>query len=262
MSDQTRAAVVTGAGRGIGKGIALQLAKDGYALVIADYDGGAAEDTATELLESGHKAMFAQGDVSDPMAHEHFVEVAVENFGRLDTYINNAGIAQIQLIQNISPEEMKRIYEINVFGTLYGIQAAAAQFDKQADGEHIRKIINASSIAGHVAFDLLGAYSSTKFAVRGLTQAAAKELGAKHITVNAYCPGIVGTDMWALIDGEMVKLHGGKKGDYLEKYSKAITLGHVETPADVANYVSYLASPQSDYMTGQAVQIDGGIQFI
>ena len=135
-------------------------------------------------------------------------------------------------------------------------------FEKQDDGDHIRKIINASSIAGHITFDMLGAYSATKFAVRGLTQAAAKELGRYKITVNAYCPGIVGTSMWDLIDQRMVEELGGQRGQYLEQYSKLITMGRVETPQDVANYVSYLASPKADYMTGQAVQIDGGIQFI
>lgn len=262
MSDEQRVAVITGSGRGIGKGIALQLAEDGYAVVIADFNKETADATAAELVAAGHKAIAVQGDVSHREDHTKFVEAAVKEFGRLDTYVNNAGIAQIKLLQDETPEDMETIYHINVFGTLYGIQAATAQFEKQDDGDKIRKIINASSIAGHIAFDLLGAYSSTKFAVRGLTQAAAKELGAKHITVNAYCPGIVGTDMWDLIDGEMVKLHGGEKGQYLEMYSKAITLGRVETPADVANYVSYLASTRSDYMTGQAVQIDGGIQFI
>ncbi|MBY7145318.1 acetoin reductase [Levilactobacillus brevis] len=262
MSEEKRVAVVTGSGRGIGKCIAERLAKDGYAVVIADFDADTAAATANELKQNGFDAVSVKGDVSDPEAHKAFVKAAVDNFGRLDTYVNNAGIAQIKMLQDETPEDMQKIFGINVFGDLYGIQAATAQFEKQDDGDKIRKIINASSIAGHIAFDLLGAYSATKFAVRGLTQAAAKELGKKHITVNAYCPGIVGTSMWSLIDEEMVKQLGGTKGEYLKKYSESITLGRVETPEDVANYVSYLGSHDSDYMTGQAVQIDGGIQFI
>ncbi|KAE8130066.1 MULTISPECIES: acetoin reductase [Bifidobacterium] len=261
MADQ-RVAVITGSGRGIGKGIAERLAKDGYAVVIADLDPGTSEATAQELVSKGFKAVSVAGDVSKKADHEKFVQKAVDEFGRLDTYINNAGIAQIKLLQDETPEDIEKIFSINVYGDLYGIQAAAEQFRKQDDGEHIRKIINASSIAGHIAFDLLGAYSATKFAVRGLTQAAAKELGRDHITVNAYCPGIVGTAMWDLIDDKMVELNGGEKGQYLKQYAQSITLGRVETPEDVANYVSYLASTGSDYMTGQAVQIDGGIQFI
>ncbi|MGT2836851.1 acetoin reductase [Streptococcus macacae] len=262
MAEKNRVAVVTGGGRGIGKGIVAQLCADGYAVVVADVDANIAKATADEMLSKGFKAVSVEGDVAKREDHDRFVQTAVDHFGRLDTYINNAGIAQIKTLQEETTEDLERIYGINVFGTLYGIQAATAQFRKQDDGDKVRKIINASSIAGHVAFDLLGAYSSTKFAVRGLTQAAAKELGKEHITVNAYCPGIVGTDMWDLIDEKMVEVKGGQKGQYLKQYSQLITLGRVQTPADVANYVSYLASAKSDYMTGQAVQIDGGIQFI
>ncbi|MGT2930670.1 acetoin reductase [Streptococcus dentasini] len=262
MSEEIRVAVVTGGGRGIGKGIVEQLCTDGYAVVVADLDPATAQSTADEMTAKGFKAVSAAGDVSKREDHDKFVKAAIDSFGRLDTYINNAGIAQIKTLQEETLEDMERIYGINVFGTLFGIQAATAQFRQQDDGDKVRKIINASSIAGHIAFDLLGAYSSTKFAVRGLTQAAAKELGSEHITVNAYCPGIVGTDMWELIDEKMVDIKGGQKGQYLEQYSQLITLGRVQTPADVANYVSYLASSKSDYMTGQAVQIDGGIQFI
>ncbi|MFC2400856.1 MAG: acetoin reductase [Streptococcus sobrinus] len=262
MTNENRVAVVTGGGQGIGKGIVEQLCRDGYAVVLADLNETTAKATANELVAKGFKVSFVVGDVSKKEAHVKFVEKAVAEFGRLDTYINNAGIAQIKTLQEETPEDFEQIFKINVFGTLFGIQAATEQFREQDDGEKIRKIINASSIAGHVAFDLLGAYSSTKFAVRGLTQAAAKELGHEHITVNAYCPGIVGTSMWDLIDEKMVELKGGQKGQYLEQYSKMITMERVQTPADVADYVSYLASPKSDYMTGQAVQIDGGIQFI
>lgn len=240
----------------------MLIARDEWRIPRPSFNGEKAEATAAELRAQGLRAVSAQGDVAKPADHQRFVQVAVTEFGRLDTYVNNAGIAQIKLLKDQTPEEMQQIFAVNVFGTLYGIQAAAAQYEKQADGDHIRKIINASSIAGHIAFDMLGAYSATKFAVRGLTQAAAKELGRHKITVNAYCPGIVGTAMWEQIDNRMVEELGGTPGQYLEQYAKLITMGRVETPQDVANYVSYLASTKADYMTGQAVQIDGGIQFI
>ena len=264
MTEEKRVAVVTGGDRGIGRGITDQLLKDGYYVVIANRNEEAGKKAVEELNAQGYegKVVSVAGDASKKESHEHFVKAAVHNFGRLDTYVNNAGIAQIKLLKDETEADMDEIFHVNVYSVLFGMQAAAAQFRKQDDGDKIRKIINASSIAGHIAFDMLGAYSASKFAIRGLTQAAAKELGREHITVNAYCPGIVGTDMWDYIDEKMVEAWGGNKGDYLKKYSGAITLGRVETPADVANYVSWLASTKSDYMTGQAVQIDGGIQFI
>ncbi|MEK1329430.1 SDR family oxidoreductase [Limosilactobacillus fermentum] len=264
MSEEKRVAVVTGGERGIGRGITDQLLKDGYYVVIANRSKEAGEKAVAELNAQGYegKVVAVAGDASQKESHQRFVQAAVDNFGRLDTYINNAGIAQIKLLQDETEADMDEIFHTNVYSVLYGIQAATDQFRKQDDGDKIRKIINASSIAGHIAFDMLGAYSATKFSIRGLTQAAAKELGREKITVNAYCPGIVGTDMWDYIDEKMVDAWGGNKGDYLKKYSGSIAMGRVETPADVANYVSYLASSASDYMTGQAVQIDGGIQFI
>lgn len=264
MTEEKRVAVVTGGERGIGRGITDRLLADGYCVVIANRNEADGQQAVAELNAAGYegKVVAVAGDVSEKARHEKFVQTAVETFGRLDTYINNAGIAQIQLLQDETKEDMDEIFQTNVYSVLFGIQAATAQFRKQADGDKIRKIINASSIAGHVAFDMLGAYSATKFAIRGLTQAAAKELGRDKITVNAYCPGIVGTDMWDYIDEKMVEAWGGEKGQYLKKYSGLITMGKVETPAEVAGYVSYLASHDADYMTGQAVQIDGGIQFI
>ncbi|HIW70584.1 MAG TPA: acetoin reductase [Candidatus Limosilactobacillus merdipullorum] len=264
MAEEKRVAVVTGGERGIGRGITERLLKDGYYVVIANRDAEKGQQAVKELSAAGYdgKVVAVAGDVAEKASHEKFVKSAVDNFGRLDTYINNAGIAQIKTLQDETTEDFEKIMHVNVFSVLYGIQAATAQFRKQDDGDKIRKIINASSIAGHIAFDMLGAYSATKFAIRGLTQAAAKELGREHITVNAYCPGIVGTDMWDYIDEKMVEAWGGHKGEYLKKYAGSITLGRVQTPEDVANYVSYLASTDSDYMTGQAVQIDGGIQFI
>ena len=262
MAEQQRVAVITGSSRGIGRGIAEQLGKDGYALVINGYHQEETEKAAAALTAAGFKAVALAGDVSKKETHEALVKLAVDTYGRLDTYINNAGIAQIGNLTDETAEEFHKIYATNVDSVLFGIQAAAAQFKKQDDGDQIRKIINASSIAGHIGFEQLGAYSSTKFAIRGLTQVAAKELAKYHITVNAYCPGIVGTDMWDYIDERMVEENGGQKGQYLKAAIDSIALGRAETPADVANFVSYLASTKADYMTGQAVQIDGGIQFI
>lgn len=262
MTKEQRVAVITGSTRGIGRGIAEQLAKDGYALVINGSHQDTCEKVASELRTKGFQVVACAGDVAKKETHDQLVKTAVDHFGRLDTYINNAGIAQIGNLLDERADDFHKIYATNVDSVLFGIQAAAKQFKQQNDGEKIRKIINASSIAGHIGYEQLGAYSSTKFAIRGLTQVAAKELAKDGITVNAYCPGIVGTDMWDFIDEKMVEENGGHKGQYLQAAINSISLGRAETPADVADFVSYLASPMSDYMTGQAVQIDGGVQFI
>lgn len=123
------------------------------------------------------------------------------------------------------------------------------------------KIIGAASIAAHKGFALLGVYCSTKFAVRGLTQAAAQEWAEHGITVNAYCPGIVDTTMWEEIDRDLGDINQVGKGESMAAMAELITLGRVSTGADVAGYVSFLAGPDSDYMTGQSVMIDGGILF-
>jgi meso-butanediol dehydrogenase/(S,S)-butanediol dehydrogenase/diacetyl reductase len=141
---------------------------------------------------------------------------------------------------------------------LWGIQAASAKLRELGHGG---KIISAASIAGHEGFPMLGVYSATKFAVRGLTQAAAQELAPFGITVNAYAPGIVGTGMWELIDERLSEYNGAPRGENFKRYSEEIALGRSSVPEDVANFVSFLAGPDSDYMTGQTPMIDGGMVY-
>lgn len=172
--------------------------------------------------------------------------------------VNNAGIAQVKPLTDVQPEDLDRIFRINVDGVVWGIQAAAKKFQSRG---HKGKIISASSIAGHDGFAMLGVYSATKFAVRALTQAAAKEYAAHGITVNAYCPGIVGTDMWVEIDERFSDLTGAPKGETYKKYVEGIALGRAQTPEDVAALVAFLASDDSDYITGQAILTDGGLVY-
>ena len=172
--------------------------------------------------------------------------------------VNNAGIALVGPLSEMTEEQVARIWRVNVDGVLWGIQAAAASF--LARGVRGR-IVNASSIAGHDGFEMLGVYSATKFAVRGLTQAAAKEYASAGITVNAYCPGVVGTDMWVEIDQRFADLTGAPKGATYEKFVGGIALGRAETPEDVAGYVSFLAGPDAAYITGQTGLIDRGLVY-
>lgn len=250
-----RVAIVTGSGRGIGKGIALRLAKDGLDVVVNDINSENVRQVAKEIEALGRKAMAIVADVSSEKEVYDMVDQVVGKFGRLDVMVANAGIANVKLTTEISVKEWDQIFAVNCRGTFLCDQAAAKQMIKQKSG----KIINCASIAAYSGFKFLSSYSATKFAVRGFTQALAKELGPYGITVNAYCPGIVGTDMWDLIDEKMGPYTGLPKGEVLKEYSKLITMGRVETPDDVACFVSYLASPDSDYMTGQSVMIDGGI---
>ncbi|VFR38446.1 2,3-butanediol dehydrogenase, S-alcohol forming, (S)-acetoin-specific [plant metagenome] len=258
MSITGKIALVTGAGQGIGRGIALRLARDGADLALVDLDQAKLDAVAREIEALGRQATTFIADVSDREQVYAAVDHAERTLGGFDIIVNNAGISQVKPLLDVTPEEVERIYRINVQGVLWGIQAAARKF--KARGTPGR-IINASSIAGHDGFALLGVYSSTKFAVRALTQAAAKELAADGITVNAYCPGVVGTDMWVEIDKRMAEVTGAPVGATYKKYVEGIALGRAETPEDVAGLVAFLAGPDAAYMTGQAPLIDGGLVY-
>ena len=258
MSTAGKVALVTGAGQGIGRAIALRLARDGADIAIVDLDDEKMRGAADEVRAAGRKATTFLADVSSRDEVFAAVDHAERELGGYDVMLNNAGIAQIQPIADVSPDELEKIWKINVGGVLWGIQAAAKKYKER---KQKGKIISASSIAGHEGFPLLGIYSATKFAVRALTQAAAKEFASAGITVNAYCPGVVGTDMWVEIDRRMAEITGAKIGESYDKFVGGIALGRAETPEDVAGFVSYLAGPDSDYMTGQAPMIDGGLVY-
>ncbi|MBL0940416.1 MAG: acetoin reductase [Gemmatimonadaceae bacterium] len=258
MSIQGKVVLVTGAAQGIGRGIALRLAKDGADLALVDLKTDRLAGVAAEVEALGRKTVTIAADVSKRDDVYAAIDKAESALGGFDVIVNNAGIAQVNPISSVTPEEVDRIHKINVEGVLWGIQAAAAKF--QARGQK-GKIINAASIAAHDGFAMLGVYSATKFAVRALTQAAAKEYASAGITVNAYCPGIVGTDMWVEIDKRFAALTGAPKGETYKKYVEGIALGRAQTPDDVASLVSFLAGPDSDYITGQSILTDGGIVY-
>ena len=258
MSIKGKVALVTGAGQGIGRAIALRLANDGADIAIVDVNKEKMDAVAEEIKALGRKATVFKADVTNRDEVYDAVAHTEKELGGFDIIVNNAGIAQIQPIADVTPEEFDKIIRVNVAGVLWGIQAAAAKFKER---KQKGKIISASSIAGHEGFPLLGVYSATKFAVRALTQAAAKEFASAGITVNAYSPGVVGTDMWVEIDRRMAEITGAKIGESYDKFVGGIALGRAQTPEDVAAFVSYLAGPDSDYMTGQAPMIDGGLVY-
>ena len=258
MSVKGKVILVTGASQGIGRGIALRLARDGANLALVDIKADKLEAAKAEVEAHGVKATTFTADVSDRDQVFAAVEHAEKQLGGFDVIVNNAGIAQVKPLDDVRPDDLDRIFRINVDGVAWGTQAAAAKFKARG---HKGKIINASSIAGHDGFAMLGVYSATKFAVRALTQAAAKEYASHQITVNAYCPGIVGTDMWVEIDERFSEITGTPKGETYKKYVEGIALGRAQTPEDVAALVAFLSSDDSDYITGQAILTDGGIVY-
>lgn len=202
--------------------------------------------------------------------------------GPLNVMIANAGIAQVKALLDLTEEYVRHMFEVNVFGVFNCYSTAAKQMIKQGGGGKIigaaryvlRALIDIAgkdspltlneihSIVAFKPFAMLSHYSASKFAVRGFTQAFAIEMATHKITVNAYAPGIVGTAMWDTIDEELGKMTGAAKGETFRKYSgELIALGRTSVPEDVAKTVSYLSGPDSDYMTGQTLVIDGGIIF-
>ncbi|CAA0331012.1 (S)-acetoin forming diacetyl reductase [Klebsiella oxytoca] len=253
-----KVALVTGAGQGIGKAIALRLVQDGFAVAIADYNDATAQAVADEINQHGGQALAVKVDVSKRDQVFAAVEQTRKGLGGFDVIVNNAGVAPSTPIEEIREDVIDKVYNINVKGVIWGIQAAVDAFKKEGHGG---KIINACSQAGHVGNPELAVYSSSKFAVRGLTQTAARDLAHLGITVNGYCPGIVKTPMWAEIDRQVSEAAGKPLGYGTQEFAKRITLGRLSEPEDVAACVSYLAGPDSNYMTGQSLLIDGGMVF-
>lgn len=255
---KNKVAFVTGAGQGIGAAIALRLAKDGFAVAVADYNADTAQQVAGTITRAGGKAVALQVDVARRDRVFAAVEEARRALGGFDVIVNNAGVAPSTPIADITEEVIDKVYNVNVKGVIWGMQAAIQAFAAESHGG---KIINACSQAGHVGNLELAVYSSSKFAVRGLTQTAAKDLAAAGITVNAFCPGIVKTPMWEAIDKQISEAAGEPAGYGTREFAKRITLGRLSEPEDVAACVSFLAGPDSDYMTGQSLLIDGGMVF-
>ncbi|CAF4522180.1 unnamed protein product [Rotaria sp. Silwood1] len=254
-------ALVTGAARGIGRAIALRLARDGLNVAINDTAASSLElnSVRQEIETMGRKSAAIIANVSIDKEVKAMVQNVVKELGSLDVMVANAGIAQVKPLIDVTAEEWDSMFATNMRGVfLCYKEAAKVMIDRGKGG----KIIGACSIVGYKPFPMLSPYSASKWGVRGLTQAAAMEWAKHKITVNAYCPGIVRTAMWDMIDEEAAKIEGKQKGEVIKDYSnRLIALGRTSEPEDVANFVSYLASKDSDYMTGQSIIIDGGIEF-
>jgi meso-butanediol dehydrogenase/(S,S)-butanediol dehydrogenase/diacetyl reductase len=251
-------AIVTGAARGIGRAIANALAEDGFGVLIADMDPETGEKTAAEL-NSAHPGKFAFAKVNVTKRAEVAAAVATcqKTFGSINVMINNAGFNKPEPFLEITEETWRNIIEVNSLGVLIGIQEAAKAMIAQGTKG---KIVNTASIAGRTGFPDFAPYSASKAAVISLTQAAARALAPKGITCNAFGPGVVDTPLWEKLDKDLYEMGASSKpGEAMSSLASQILLGRVAQPSDVVGTVRFLCSPQSDYMTGQTVIIDGGM---
>jgi meso-butanediol dehydrogenase/(S,S)-butanediol dehydrogenase/diacetyl reductase len=258
MPDLPRTAMVTGAARGIGRAIALRLAADGFAVSVADLPAAAPDAVAAELTEAGARAVALPLDVADAEQVETAVAAHVERLGPMGVMVANAGIAVTAPLVETTAEQWQHTMDVNLKGVFHCYRAAARQMIAQGRGG---RLIGAASVAAHRGGPMQGAYSASKFAVRGLSQSAAQELAEHGITVNVYSPGVVHTPMWESIDSALTHRLGTPAGSAMAGMVAAIPLGRLETPADVAGVVSFLASPDAGYVTGQSIVVDGGMWF-
>lgn len=257
MTLPNKIAVVTGASKGIGRAIAIRFAKEG-ADVLINYctDRNGANITAREVQETGRKALIVQGDVSKSSDVNKMVELGLRTFGRIDILVNNAGVSSMANMTELEERDWDFNMDINARGPFLCSKAVAKHMMEQRSG----KIINNASLAAKRGARFLAHYSASKFAVLGLTYSMAIELAPYNITVNAVCPGIVETDMvtreWKW-EGSIRKVAPGQiEAEYLAE----IPLGRFCQPEDVAGVVAFLASKDADYLTGQAINVNGGME--
>jgi meso-butanediol dehydrogenase/(S,S)-butanediol dehydrogenase/diacetyl reductase len=248
-------ALVTGGGRGIGAGIAASLAKAGADVLIADYTNELAEEGAAAITSLGRKSMSIKVDVRKPDSVNAMIETVEKEFGRLDIAMNNAGVVSLGGIEELTFEQWNDVLDVNLRGVFLCCQAEIRLMKKAKSG----RIINTSSIAGKVGFPNLSHYSASKFGVIGFTNAIAKEVAKDGITVNALCPGIVGTGMWRGDTG-LSKLWAQPGETEEESWARHqqifLPQGVAQTPEDMGQMVVYLAV--AEHVTGQALAVDGG----
>lgn len=253
-----KVALITGAGQGIGEAIAHRLSDDGFAVALAGRHLDKVQKVADDINNNGGEALAIKADVSDRDQVFAAVEEASDKFGDFNVIVNNAGLGPTTPIDTITPDDFEWVYKVNVGGVLWGTQAAHQAFKKFGHGG---KIINATSQAGVVGNPNLALYVGTKFAIRGITQTTARDLAEEGITANAFAPGIVKTPMMFDIAHE-VGQNAGKSDEWgMQTFAKDIAMKRLSEPSDVAAAVSFLAGKDSNYVTGQTLIVDGGMQF-
>ncbi len=241
---ENKVAIVTGGARGIGKSICLKLASEGCDIVVSDIDLDGAKACAKEIEALGQKAIAVKTNVASLADAEELVKQSIDAFGKFDILVNNAGITRDNLIMRMDEASWDSVIEVNLKGTFNCIKAATKPLMKQRSG----KIINMASVVGVMGNAGQANYSASKAGVIGLTKSVAKEFGSRNIQVNAIAPGYIETEMTHVLS-DAAK----------EAFLNVIPLKKPGTPEDVANITLFLSSPMSDYVTGQVINVDGGM---
>ncbi len=265
-----KVAIVTGAGQGIGRGIALRLAQEGAHVVVAEYNEASARTVTDALGALGPEALAYPVDIGDTQRTEQMVRDVVGKFGRVDILVNNAGVSRPAPLFDLTPDGWDPVLRVNLRGLFFCLQTVARQMvaqmpDAVKQAGHAERsygrIVNLSSIAGRSGRPYDPAYSATKWGVISITQSAALYLAPYNINVNAICPGIVPTPMWENIDRvQGVQRQGLQEGEWMQKTIEGVPLKRAGTPEDIAAAVSFLCSEDADYITGQTLNVDGGVE--
>jgi len=257
-----RSCIITGAAQGIGRAIAEALLDEGASVCFADINGIKVAEVAS-LNRSTHgesRVTHAQVDVTDRETVRAMIDHTVATFGKLDVKFNNAGVNKPMNFLDVTEENWRFINDVNGLGCLIGMQEAAKQFISQGT---FGKIINTASIASRQGFDNVAPYCASKFGVVALTQSGARDLAKHNITVTGFAPGVVDTEMWEQVDQDLMDIGAAERpGQAMEEFSAEILKGRVAKPQDITGTTTFLAAPDSDYMTGQIVMIDGGMTLV
>jgi len=249
-------AIVTGAAQGIGRAIALRLSQDGMKLVLADLQGDAVAHVADEIRAGGGEATALSLNILSAEDRQRMIETTLSTYHRLDALVNNAGVQRIALPLDVSEDHWDLIMNVNARATYFCCQLALKQMMEQRSG----RIVNMASIAGKMASTTYHPiYNASKAAVLAITKTLALYSASYGVRVNAVCPGMIETPMQDLVDQEIARLTGQLPAEIHAERNARIPMGYMGDGADVAAIVSFLVGPDSRYMTGQALNADGGI---